>query len=54
MSASAELVAVDEAVAMIDTFLRVIAAVRETKPRDPLRAVEDVLLEQRKALADWP
>lgn len=38
---------VAETLATIDYFFGVIAAVRATKPRDPLRAVEDALLELR-------
>ncbi len=36
-----------ETVATIDYFLEVIAAVRATRPRDPLRALEDLMLELR-------
>lgn len=35
----------------IDQFLRVVAAVRQTNPRDPLRALEDKLLEMRAGVA---
>ena len=31
----------------IDYFLAVIGAIRDTKPRDPLRALEDRMLEMR-------
>ena len=39
-----------DVIASIDHFLRVVAAVRQTKPRDPLRAVEDALLDLRRGV----
>ena len=37
----------DLAMQFIDDMLRIVAMVRDTKPRDPLRAVEDALLDLR-------
>ena len=37
----------DLATAWVDEMLRVVQLVRATKPRDPLRAVEDALLDLR-------
>lgn len=34
----------------IDDFLRIVALVRATKPRDPFRALEDALLDLRAGL----
>ena len=42
---------VTETLATIDYFLEVIAAVRATNPRDPLRALEDRMLEMRTGVA---
>lgn len=36
----------------IDQTLRIIADIRRLKPRDPVRAIEDRLLELRHALTD--
>jgi hypothetical protein len=47
-----ELAAYDETIATVDQMLRLCASVREAKPRDPLRAIEDSLLEIRAAVAD--
>ena len=41
-----------DVIASIDHFLRVVAAVRATKPRDPLRALEDRLLELRSGVEE--
>lgn len=39
-----------EPVDYIDDFLRIVALVRATKPRDPFRAMEDALLDLRMGL----
>lgn len=40
-----------DAVATCDDILRMVAAVRAEKPRDPLRRLEDVVLELRTMVA---
>ena len=40
----------DEPVDYVDDFLRLIAYVRATNPRDPFRAMEDALLDLRVTL----
>jgi len=45
-----ELAASDETIATVDQMLRLVAVVRQAKPRDPLRAIEDTLLEIRSAV----
>lgn len=37
-------------IASIDDFLRVIHTVRDEKPRDPMRRLEDVLLDMRNGV----
>jgi hypothetical protein len=42
----------DEATETIDGLLRIVAEVRRLKTRDPLRTLEDKLLEMRAAVSD--
>lgn len=41
-----------EATEMVDNFLTIIGNIRDEKPRDPLRRLEDVLLDLRAKVTE--